>query len=36
MLLVHTLFSRIPLIWHPCDQTGTGLSNVTDYLTVPK
>jgi len=36
ILLVHTLYSRIPLIWHPWDQTSIGLSYVLDYLTVPK
>jgi hypothetical protein len=27
--------SRIPLIQHPWDSTGTGLSNIPDYRTVP-
>jgi len=29
------LYIRIPLIQHPWDQTGAGLSNVLDYQTIP-
>ena len=34
-LLSQSIYSRIPLVRHAQDWTGAGLSNITDYNTVP-
>lgn len=34
-LLSQSIYSRSPLVRHAQDWTGAGLSNITDYNTVP-